>query len=199
MALAHLWQSDMEWEADLPPAQALCSEERTALRGQLEHHLNTPLTSSMGRFLDAASALIGVRQKITYEGQAAIELEALADPQETGVYPFERINGTLDPAPFWQALLADWRSGTPLPRLSARIHNSVVQMVVETSLEVRKMTGLQVVALSGGVWQNIFILQRVRSRLESEGFRVFVHHQVPANDGCIALGQVMVAASQTGS
>ena len=89
MALSHLWAAGIDWEPDLPPMQELCYEERTVLKAQMERKINAPLTSSMGRFFDAASALIGVRQKATYEGQAAIELETLADPAETGFYPFE--------------------------------------------------------------------------------------------------------------
>src|SRR5690606_23002032 len=86
MALAHLWAAGIDWEGDLPPVMALCEEERTLLRVQVERRINAPLTSSMGRFFDAASALLGVRQQVTYEGQAAIELEAVADRQEMGYY-----------------------------------------------------------------------------------------------------------------
>ena len=89
MALSHLWKAGIEWEAGLAPVRALCEEERTVLRSQLEHNLNAPPTSSMGRLFDAASALIGIQQVSTYEGQAAIQMEALADPFEEGRYPFE--------------------------------------------------------------------------------------------------------------
>ncbi|TLN03577.1 carbamoyltransferase HypF, partial [bacterium] len=122
MALAHLWSAGIDWEADLPPVEDLCMEERIALRGQLQHHLNTPDTSSMGRLFDAASALMGIRQLATYEGQAAIEMEALVDADETARYTFDLHGDEIDPAPVWQALIADWRAGLPQPRMAARFH-----------------------------------------------------------------------------
>jgi hydrogenase maturation protein HypF len=170
------------------------------LKTQLERRLNAPPTSSMGRFFDAASALTGVRQKATYEGQAAIELEALCDPQETGFYPFAVQNTLIDPKPLWQALLADWRAGTAVSLLAARFHNSIARLAVELCEVIRKENdrndGFNTVALSGGVWQNRFLLERSVTMLEQAGFRVLVHRHVPANDGCIALGQIMVAANQ---
>ena len=177
-------------------AMALCADEQTVLKSQLEHHLNAPLTSSMGRFFDAASALIGVRQTATYEGQAAIELEALASMEETGCYEFDTHDDQVDPAPLWQALMADWRSGVVIPVLAARFHNSVVRLAIEMCQTIRQESGRSVVALSGGVWQNLFLLERTVPLLEKAGFHVLLHHHLPANDGCIALGQIMVAASQ---
>jgi hydrogenase maturation protein HypF len=198
MALSHLWAAGLEWEPDLPPAGELCAEERTVLRTQLERRINAPLTSSMGRLFDAASALLGVRQKATYEGQAAIELEALADPHETGFYPFDVQGESVSPKPLWQALLADWRAGVRLPILSARFHNSLTHLAVDLCRSIRQESGaahVNTIALSGGVWQNRFLLERTVPALEKEGFQVLVHRHVPANDGCIALGQIMIAAN----
>jgi len=198
MALAHLWAAGLEWEPDLPPVEELCADERAVLKAQIEHKINTPLTSSMGRFFDAASALIGVRQKATYEGQAAIELEAHAwrAAEESGAYALEMHGETIDPAPLWAALLADWRAGTPTAVLAARFHNSLARLAFEVCQAIRTASGCRVAALSGGVWQNRFLLERTVALLEKAGFEVLVHRQTPANDGCIALGQVLVAASQ---
>lgn len=195
MALAWLWANGVEWEADMPPVQALCYEERTALRAQLAHSLNTPLTSSMGRLFDAVSALIGIRQEATYEGQAAIELEALADPDETGAYELEIRDGLLDPAPLLQAMLSDWRANIPLPAISARFHNGISQALLQACLALRQASGADTVAFSGGVWQNMVLLKRTHTLLTAANFKVLAHHQTPANDGCIALGQAMIAAS----
>ncbi|MEA4908039.1 MAG: carbamoyltransferase HypF [Anaerolineaceae bacterium] len=194
MALAHLWQAGIEWEAGLPPVQDLCAEERTVLRSQLEHHINTPLTSSLGRLFDAAAALIGVRQKATYEGQAAIELEIAADPHEQGLYELEIKDGLVDPGPLWQALIADWHNGLPVNRLSARFHNSIAQLSLQICRILRTDTNVRNVALSGGVWQNRYLLERSLRLLREDGFHVLLHRQVPTNDGGIALGQIMVAA-----
>ncbi|HBA90845.1 MAG TPA: carbamoyltransferase HypF [Anaerolineaceae bacterium] len=196
MALAHLWAAGIEWEPDIPAVDALCAEERTVLHAQLTRSLNAPPTSSMGRLFDAAAALIGVRQTATYEGQAAIELEQLADPSEIGAYPFSIQDGIIDPAPLWHMLLRDWRAGTAQSVLAARFHNSVARLTVEVCQQLSQTSGTKVVALSGGVWQNMLLLEKTHNLLEADGFTVLSHRRVPANDGCIALGQAVVAGSQ---
>jgi hydrogenase maturation protein HypF len=192
MALAHLWAAGIDWEPDLPPALEICVQDRSMLKAQLERRINAPLTSSMGRFFDAASALIGVRQTATYEGQAAIELEALADPDEKGYYSCEISGDLIQPAALWHSLLKEWRAGLPAAVLAARFHNSIVRLSVELCKQVRVESGCRTAALSGGVWQNRFLLERAISSLENEGFHVLLHRQLPPNDSCIALGQVMV-------
>ncbi len=194
MALAHLWASGIEWEADLPPVQAICADERTVLQTQLNRKLNSPLTSSMGRLFDAASALIGVRASATYEGQAAIEMENIADPFESGTYPFELHAGEISTASMWQGLIADWRNGASLACLAGRFHNTISQMVLQGCKSIQQVSGINVVALSGGVWQNTLLLRKSRTLLEDTGFRVLIHERVPANDGGIALGQAVIAA-----
>ncbi len=194
MALAHLWAAGLDWDLALPPVDHICPSERATLRAMLEKRINAPLTSSMGRLFDAASALIGVREDATYEGQAAIELEAIADPHETGAYEFAIEGELVQPGPVWEALLADWQANVPLPALAARFHNSVARLSLQLSEIVRAESGVNTVALSGGVWQNHYLLERSHKLLEQAGFQVLVHHQVPANDGGIALGQAVVAA-----
>jgi hydrogenase maturation protein HypF len=196
MALAHLWRAGLEWDPDLPSTVALCADERTVLRSQLEHNINCPLTSSMGRLFDAASALIGVRQTATYEGQAAIELEACADLQENGAYDFGIEGDILDPAPMWRAMLADWQAGVSIPVMSARFHNGLAVLAGQICERLRESAGVDVVALSGGVWQNRLLLEKTLSNLTQNRFHVLYHHQVPTNDGGVAIGQAMVAAYQ---
>lgn len=193
MALAHLWAAGIDWDPEFKPVQALCPEERTAISGQLLHGLNAPLTSSMGRLFDTAAAILGIRQTATYEGQAAIELEMLADLDEHGVYPLPYADGTIDPASMWQMMLHDWRSGISINKISGRFHNGIVQMTLDVCAVLKKTCGANTVALSGGVWQNMFLLRKSQTLLENAGFTVLIHHHVPANDGCIALGQAVVA------
>jgi hydrogenase maturation protein HypF len=175
----------------------LCAEERTVLRSQLEKSINTPLTSSMGRLFDAVSSLAGVRQKVNYEAQAAMELEALANPDEKQAYPFgiprEAGVGIIDPLPMLNALLADIQAGKSKDILSARFHNGVAMMVVQACQVIRNETGINEIALSGGVWQNMTLFQKTLSSLQKEGFRVYFHQQVPTNDGGLALGQAVMA------
>ena len=196
MALSHLWAAGLEWEPELPAVQALCGDEQTVIKTQLTRQINAPLTSSMGRLFDAAAALIGVRPSITYEGQAAIEMEAMADPAETGYYEFSIQGEVIDPAPVFSALISDWFKGVSPAILSARFHNSVAGLCVRLCRSIRINTGIQTVALSGGVWQNRLLLEQVIRRLEDKDFTVLVHRQVPTNDGGIALGQAVIAAAQ---
>jgi hydrogenase maturation protein HypF len=195
MALAHLWRAGIDWEPDLPAVLDQTAQEQLVLRQQLERGLNAPPTSSLGRLFDAVSSLLGIRQRATYEGQAAMELEACADPQEQAFYPFIVANGVFDPAPVLTGLLQDWRRGITIPQLSARFHNSLLELILEICVTLREWRGISTVALSGGVWQNRFLFEHALTRLVGAGFTPLIHHQLPPNDGCICLGQAVIAAS----
>ena len=203
-ALAQLWQAGLDWEPGLPPVGAFCAEEKAALHSQLEHKVNTPLTSSIGRLFDAAAALAGVRQALNYEAQAAIEFEALVDPQERSAYPFELKHSPplesdpaikISPAVMFSAMIQDIHSAIPLPHIAARFHNGVAEMVYNTLVAIRNSMGVSLVALSGGVWQNLTLLHKTIDLLESGGFTVLIHHQIPTNDGGLALGQVAISSA----
>ncbi len=133
-ALGLLHALGIDWDDALPTHADLCYEDRTAIRAQLQHHLNSPLTSSLGRLFDAAAALAGVRQQVNYEAQAAIEFEALADPDETDCYQFTSHASLITPRPAIEQLIADVLAGVPVPKISARFHNGVAEMVKTTCL-----------------------------------------------------------------
>jgi hydrogenase maturation protein HypF len=162
--------------------------------------VNAPLTSSAGRLFDAVAALLGVRDAINYEGQAAIELEQITDTRERGSYPVTvtshaselRVAG----ADLVRAAAEDLASGTPVPIIAARFHNGVAAAIVSVCVRLREETGLRVVALSGGVFQNLLLTSHVASCLADDGFRVLTHSRVPCNDGGISLGQAVVAAAR---
>jgi hydrogenase maturation protein HypF len=158
----------------------------------------SPPTSSAGRLFDAVAAILDVRDAINYEGQAAIELEQLADPLERGAYA-ARIDGDrpfrLTGADLVRAAVEDLRAGTPPGGIAARFHNGVAGMIVAGCSLARETTGLETVALSGGVFQNLLLLRRTVAGLEARGFRVLVHGRVPPNDGGISLGQAAVAGA----
>jgi hydrogenase maturation protein HypF len=166
------------------------------LRAQLERKINTPMTSSIGRLFDAAAALAGVRQQVNYEGQAAIEFEALADPAEAGKYSFGLEQDQVQVKNVLEQLIRDVEAGVPVSKISARFHNGLAQCVLDVCSKIRSETGIDEVALSGGVWQNITLLRRTLSLLKEEGFRVYIHREVPANDGGLSLGQAVIAASR---
>ncbi len=159
--------------------------------------VNAPLTSSAGRLFDAVAAILGIRDSINYEGQAAVELEQRADLTEQGSYPAAVTQGTtlqLHGADLVYAVLADLRAGVAPEVIATRFHHGVADAIVRVCLMLRETTGVGVAALSGGVFQNVLLLERTVAGLEQSGFRVLTHSRVPPNDGGISLGQVAVAA-----
>jgi hydrogenase maturation protein HypF len=201
MALSVLHSCGLSWELENPAVKHAASlpenipgvSSLTVLENQLKTGTNTPMTSSVGRLFDAIAALAGVCQTITYEGQAAIELEALADPDEEGIYSYEITeDNIIDPGLMVKAILDDRNSGISIPRISARFHNSLAEMVLEMSIQLREKYHLNQVALSGGVWQNMTLLNKTVKNLLSANFQVLLHQQIPPNDGGLALGQVVI-------
>ncbi len=198
IALAYLWKAGVPWEEEFACCRALCAEERTLLRAQLEHQINTPFTSSAGRLFDAVAALAGVRQTVSYEAQAAIELEAAAAPDEKSEYSFPQ-DGQAAAMPvvsLIQSVAEDVQQHTPVSILSARFHNTVARIVCYHAKSLRQETGIQQVVLSGGVWQNMLLLKRSYQMLTKQGFQVWTHSRVPTNDGGISLGQAVIAHHQ---
>jgi hydrogenase maturation protein HypF len=185
---------------DLPFLKGIDELEIDLIIRQIDQKLNTPLTSSCGRLFDAVSALLGIRPEVEYEGQAAIELEAIADENETEkFYPFssEIANGVriIRVKEILAAILSDIQRSIPSATISARFHNTIARMVVTLCHDLRDETGLCQVALSGGVFQNRRLLNQTVKGLKADGLIPLLHCQVPCNDGGISLGQAVAAAS----
>ena len=165
-----------------------------------ERGINSPLTSSCGRLFDAVAALIGVRHQVNYEAQAAIELEmAIAGcSQDESGYPFELLRErdpwTIGTRPLFEALLGDLRARAGPATMSQRFHNGLVEQFAKIARLLRQSEQLNRVCLSGGTFQNLYLLERLTRRLRAEGFEVFTHSEVPASDGGLSLGQALVAA-----
>jgi hydrogenase maturation protein HypF len=149
----------------------------------------------MGRLFDVVASLAGVRQVISYEAQAAIELEALAVAEEQGQYAFALDGNMFDAAPVIQAVVQNVLAGVDAGLIAARFQNGLADLILRLSLQIREQSGVNKVALSGGVFQNISLLQQSVELLLSQGFEVYSHRLVPPNDGGLALGQAVVAAS----
>ena len=200
MALAWLHQISQPWAETLPPVRFLATSQPepasqlSALKRQLQSGLNAPPTSSAGRLFDAVAALMGVRQTVNYEAQAAIEMEALLDPDEIGAYPFAIKQDTIDPGPAITALIGDLRAGQKPGQMAARFHNGMAHMVLAVCRRLEQQFDLDEVVLSGGVWQNMYLLTQTTRLLTAAGFTVFTHRLVPTNDGGLALGQATIAA-----
>jgi hydrogenase maturation protein HypF len=175
--------------------------EIDVIKRQVERKINSPLTSSVGRLFDAISALLGIRGEIDYEGQAAVELEMAAYeedyPHVQGGYPYRivenegirivRLGGLLS------AVIEGLRQGISRGRISLKFHNTVARIINDMCHLIADETGITQVALSGGVFQNRLLLRKTVKLLESSGFQVFTHRQVPCNDGGISLGQAVIA------
>ncbi|MEO7352578.1 MAG: carbamoyltransferase HypF, partial [Marmoricola sp.] len=173
MALAHLHAAGLAWDADLPPVQACPAQERGVLDHQLASGLGCVPTSSMGRLFDAVASLCGVRHVVDFEAQAAIELEGLARTagqpgpdgygftiEEAGEAP-----AIADPGPVVRAVVTDLRAGVALPDIAARFHDAVAELVVDLARLARTASGLDVVALGGGVFANAWLLEAAQHRL----------------------------------
>jgi hydrogenase maturation protein HypF len=186
--------------SDLPEldVQRRHADEWVPVTTMTRRDLNAPRTSSAGRLFDAVAAILGVRDHINYEGQAAIELEQLAAPAETGRYPTPAPvdGGAIPTKDLIRAIVGDLYRDVPREIIAARFHNTVADLIVATCAIIRGQTGLQLVALSGGVFQNVRLLTSVVDQLEARTFTVLTHHQVPCNDGGISLGQAVIAAAQ---
>ena len=167
------------------------------LQRMIEKKINTPWTSSMGRFFDAVSSILSVRDEVHYEGQAAIELEMVADFGVKEEYPFhlqkEARPMVIDPKEIVRGVVRDLVKGYPSSKISGKLHRAIARIIVETCDTIRYEKRLNRVALSGGVFQNMFLLSLVTKGLKESGFEVYTHHLVPTNDGGISLGQAVIA------
>lgn len=186
--------SGLSFLTNVPPAA------RRVVRAQVEQGLNTPYTSSLGRLFDAVAALCGVRTEVTYEAQAAMELEVLARRWIASASPYPYLIETRDGRYIWRmaetlkALIADLRRGRTAGEVSARFHQTILALTLETCERIRAVYGLNEVALSGGVWQNEILLGSTVTGLRARGFQVYLPQRTPLNDGALALGQAVIAA-----
>jgi len=184
--------------------------EVEVIQRQIERRINSPLTSSMGRLFDAISALLGIRGEIDYEGQAAVELEmaaysyviarsvsdeAICHAEESYPYRIVEDEGMriVRLGDLLAAVIEDLHQDISKGRISVKFHNTVAQMINEMCRLIANETDINQVALSGGVFQNRLLLRKAVSLLESSGFQVFTHRQVPCNDGGVSLGQAAIA------
>ena len=199
MALVYLFEAfghramdlELDWIKRRDPQKC------ETLKRMIEKGVNSPRTSSMGRLFDAVSSLVSIRDTVNYEGQAAIELEMAADPEVQEEYPF-KIQETqrpmiVDLMETVKGIVQDLGSGCPPSFISGKFHRTVARLVVETCRRIRVENALDRVVLSGGVFQNVLLLDQVFHGLSQAGFEVYTHHLVPTNDGGISLGQAVIA------
>lgn len=184
---------------DIPFVRSLDRAKADLILRMMARSVNCPLTSSCGRLFDAVAALAGIRQEVTYEAQAAIELEMLArTSRDTGSYPLEIHQGNhpwrIDARPLFAAIVEDLRRGVPAPTISRRFHSGLVETLARLACLLREESSLDRICLTGGTFNNVLVFEPLVRKLESVGFAVFTHSQLPAGDGGLCLGQALVAA-----
>jgi hydrogenase maturation protein HypF len=206
VALAQLRSAAIDWAEDLPPVQQLTPTERSLLDRQLERGVACVPTTSMGRLFDAVASLVGLRHTVSFEAQAAIDLEIAAERATSTIEPYafgrdaaadrnvDPGADLLDQRPVLQAIVRDLRAGVPVESIALAFHHGVADAVCAAAVSVRDQRGLDVVALSGGVFQNAKLTELCAAVLHASDFDCLTHHLVPPNDGGIALGQAFVAA-----
>jgi hydrogenase maturation protein HypF len=210
MALTYLYDAygpDLH-DLDIPFIKDLPRPKTDLILGMIDKKINVPLTSSLGRLFDGVAALLGLRTTVTYEGQAAMELEMIAEGNPNRLYEFrwkkkdneeesyEENRYRIETAPLIKGIVQDLTKGVAPSEISARFHATITHIISELTGLISKETGLNRIVLSGGVFQNAILLSGLSQSLTQTGFEVFSHSETPTNDGGIALGQALVAAAR---
>lgn len=196
IALDLLHRAGLAWEPDLPPVAAVGPSGLRVLAQQIPRGVGCVPTTSMGRLFDAVASLLGVCQQVSYEGQAAVELEHLARCGSPADLEFAVTGAMMDPAPVIAGIVEALRAGTGRDDLAAGFHQAVIRATAAAAVHAARESGVGVIGLTGGVFANRQLLQGLRASLVNHGYEVLTHRIVPGNDGGLALGQATIAAAR---
>jgi hydrogenase maturation protein HypF len=191
--LYEIWGDNLISDRELAPIASFSDSELVIIAQMLTKGIHAPLTSSAGRLFDAVASILGLRQQVTFEGQAAMELEYSIQPDIDDFYPFEIVEGPpsiVNWALMIPEMLIDLQKGHPVGIISAKFHNTLTEVIVAIARKV----GESRILLTGGCFQNRYLVERSVRRLSRAGFQPYWHQRVPPNDGGIAVGQVVAAA-----
>ena len=180
----------------LPLCERIAPKKIATVRSMIERRINTVETSACGRLFDAVASIVGVRDEVNFEAQAAIELETGALPGVEASYPFEISSGNpwqINVRPMIENIVRDVLAARPTGWISAAFHNTVAAIIVEVCSQLRAADGINRVCLSGGTFQNVYLVERALAALRGHDFEVFLQSKVPPNDGGISLGQAVIA------
>lgn len=203
MAFSYLYKiygNDID-QLDLPIIQNMKNNDIILLKQIIDKGINTPLTSSCGRLFDAVSALLGICTEITFDAQAAIDLEMTVDEKINDSYTdvvenFKIKSGSIPTTMLIQAVVSELLRGISVSAIAAMFHNTIAELFLKTVQSASDKSGIKQVGLSGGVYQNSYLNRLLQKKLNNSGFTVLVHKNVPANDGGLALGQIAIAQKQ---
>jgi len=203
MAISYLHHAfgDRLWDLDLPMFRLIEASKIKIIVEMIQKGVNCPHTSSLGRLFDGVAAIVGIRNQVKFEGQAAMELEMQAADGIDTIYDFDWVSG--DPIqilsdPIICGVVQDVQNGLSIAEISIKFHKTLIALFAEICVSLRQNRDLNRVVLSGGCFQNSILLSGMIRELRFRDFEVFAHQQVPTNDGGISLGQAVVAAAQIG-
>ena len=179
--------------ASVPVFNSVGKEEKLLINDMIIKQINSPLTSGAGRLFDAVSAILGLCQVAAFDSEAPMRLESAIDCESDEFYPFSA-GETIVFADTIKSILSDM-PGNKISVISAKFHNTIARVILEVSRQIRNETSLNKVILSGGVFQNKYLLEKSLLVLRSDGFKTFTNHLVPVNDGGISLGQLVIASN----
>jgi hydrogenase maturation protein HypF len=185
-------------DMDLPVLKTIDQKKIEVIVAMIKKKINSPMTSSLGRLFDGVASIAGIRQYISFEGQAAMELEMMAHDSEVEPYRFGITTAdlpTIRTDSIISGIVDDIGKGVSPDQLSTRFHHTLVCLFTDVCDRLRGKTGIKTVAMSGGVFQNRCLLHGLIDSLERKGFKTITHKQVPCNDGGISLGQAVAAAA----
>ena len=194
MAVSHLLNAEFNLDKiKLPPLDFLGKETVRTIKQQCESGYNAPLTSSVGRLFDAVASIIGLKHVNSYEAEAAVRLESIADGSINYAYPFIIDGEKIVTKLIIQSVVEDFLSGKPQAVIAGHFHYSIAKFASVACRLIREEHGINTVAISGGVWQNLLLMEKLLMLLRREGFSPLIHRHLPPNDGCIAFGQAVLA------
>jgi hydrogenase maturation protein HypF len=206
MAMAHTIDAEVDIVQEIE--KRIGRQEVRTVMQMLKKHVNSPLTSSAGRLFDAVAGLLALRDRASFEGQAAMELEWLASGVETRrEYPFSlqavasgvgSARWEIDTRPMVRSIVEDVQRAVPVAMIARKFHNTVSAMIVETCSRLRADTGIDKIVMSGGVFMNALLQRETQLRLENLNFLPLIHNLLPPNDGSVSVGQLSIAASLVG-
>lgn len=183
------------WELPLPLHKDFEGRDIEMIKNIIDKSVNTPLISSAGRLFDAVAAILGINYRATYQAEAPLKLESIADISERNVYPIEITGNQVQFQTMIRCIAKDKAAGISNAKISGKFHNTIVRLVLDLAMRIRKESELNRVVLSGGSFQNRILTGKLIKLLSAEGFEIFLPDKVPVNDQGIALGQVAVGAA----
>jgi hydrogenase maturation protein HypF len=203
MAVSYLTRAfDAPFQSlDIALLNEIENEKLTIISEMIAKGINAPLTSSLGRLFDGVAAIAGIRGRVNFEGQAAMELEMMAADRSDELYDNQWVSDDgykILVGPIIRAVARDVQKGIPVARISATFHNTLIRIFMDICRDIRQERELNRVVLSGGCFQNATLLSGMIQELQRQRFEVFAHEKVPTNDGGISLGQAVIAAARIG-